>query len=159
MLSGEWQRMKRWVVRGRGHLLGLRRASSAEHHRRHTLGPHGDRADVGRQHEGLAPAEVRRGSPPCGSVSQHAPTITIATAFTTPHSTHVCRALGCDAAVRCGAAAENAREGAAKGRGVRGHESNTDQTIQHFVCGGVLLIIGEIARGSIPIVEGRKQPT
>ena len=42
--------MKSRVVRGKGHLLGLRRAASAEHHRRHTLSPHGDRADVGRQH-------------------------------------------------------------------------------------------------------------
>ena len=131
-MSGEWQRMKRRVVRGRGHLLGLRRASSAEHHRRHTLGPHGDRADVGRKHEGLAPAEVI-GVARLRVAASHSKLPRTRLPRLSPHPTalHVCRALGCDAAVEGGAAAENARKG--RRRGVAYEATRATQTRRYSI--------------------------
>ena len=108
--------MKSRVVRGKGHLLGLRRAASAEHHRRHTLSPHGDRADVGRQHECLAPAEVRRGSPACAGSFSGSHSRACAMAFTEPHGTHACKGAWlrcCRRGRRSGC--DGSCEGAAKG--------------------------------------------
>ena len=114
--------------------LGL--AATAEHHRRHTLRPHGDRADVGRQHEGLAPAEGGRGSTPCtrgvSGSPELAPTLAIAVAPAARHSTHARRAKGCDAAVEGGATAAMARVKGWRG-GVAYEATSATQTRRYSI--------------------------